>query len=121
MVYLNKAIEYGPDWDALYNNRGLILQNRDDHEGAIADFNKALEHDSTAPYAYNNRGYSKILLGRFREGMKDVLKSEELDDDNAYVYRNKALFYEKTAKYSSACKWLQKRNLLFPNSEKRQT
>ena len=106
--YLNIALEFEPEWAELHNNRGLILQHRDQHEEAMISFDRSIELDPTFPYAYNNRGYSKMLMGQFKEGMKDVLKSEELDDDNAYLYRNKAIFYEKTGKLVNACKWLQK-------------
>jgi Flp pilus assembly protein TadD len=48
-----------PEEPEVYNLRGVVKQNLEDREGAIADYTKAIELDDTNPVYYDNRALSR--------------------------------------------------------------
>lgn len=62
---INKAIKQEPNNYGYYNNRGIIKENLEDYNGAIADYSYAIKLNPTYEIAYNNRGnlYKKLNKG----------------------------------------------------------
>ena len=61
LKFYSQAIDINPDDDAVWNNRGLALDNLGKHEDAIASFDKAIEIKPDKDEAWYNRG---VALGR---------------------------------------------------------
>jgi len=71
LVHLNKALEYAPNNDHYYNNRGWTLGNMGKDLEAINDYNRAIEIDSVNPTFFLNRGDSKCNLELYIQAIKD--------------------------------------------------
>ncbi|MGK7960935.1 tetratricopeptide repeat protein, partial [Crocosphaera sp.] len=63
----DKALEFKPDYDQAWNNRGNALYNLGRLEEAIASYDKALEIKPDYHEAWNNRGNALADLGRLEE------------------------------------------------------
>ncbi len=59
--------------------RGIVLQARGDHAGAIEAFSKAIEHDASCVEAWSGRGISREALGQVDEARSDYSKSIEIE------------------------------------------
>ena len=66
-----KAIEYNPDDDRAYNNRGNIKEILKDCQGEMSDYTKAIEIDPNYTSYYYNRGNSNRGLGDLKGACTD--------------------------------------------------
>ena len=57
------SIELNPKFDAAYYNRGNARLNKDDYDGAIADYSKAIELNPKNVKAHYNRGVARNKKG----------------------------------------------------------
>jgi Tfp pilus assembly protein PilF len=62
-----------------YNNRGVLLQQKGDLEGALADFNRAIKADPRHAQAYANRGFVLLQQGKKTQGELDLTRSIALN------------------------------------------
>jgi tetratricopeptide (TPR) repeat protein len=71
-------------------NRGVILMNRRDLEGAMRDFDQAVRLAPALGEAHFNRGSAQIAMGRWSEGLADIdqgLKLGMRQPERAYYNR----------------------------------
>lgn len=62
------------DRAATYINRGILLSQRGDPEGALKDYNAGLSMDASHSEGYVDRGATYIALQRYREALDDIDK-----------------------------------------------
>ncbi len=72
-------VQLDPKDSYTYNNRGTIKLDRQDVEGAIADFSRALELQADYAEAYFNRGVAKRRKGDVVGADADRAKAVALD------------------------------------------
>ena len=80
---------------ALYINRGVERRNKDDIDGAIADYTMAIGLDVKSALAFANRGRAYYTKGDYDAAIKDLGRSIELDPDDASVYARRGDCYRK--------------------------
>ena len=69
-------------------NSGNAKNDKEDYEGAIADYTKSIELDPNYAETYYLRGLSKKNSGDFKEAIVDFSKAIELNPDKTYYYNN---------------------------------
>ena len=77
----DKALEFKPDYDAAWYNRGSTLSILGRLEDAIASYDKALEFKPDFHEAWNNRGYALYDLGRLEDAIASYDKALEFKPD----------------------------------------
>ncbi|MGR3278679.1 tetratricopeptide repeat protein, partial [Acaryochloris marina NIES-2412] len=85
----DKALEFKPDNDQAWYNRGVDLGYLGRYEEAIASYDKALEIKPDNDQAWYNRGVDLRSLGRYEEAISSYDKVLEFkpDDDQAWYNR----------------------------------
>ena len=89
----DKALEFKPDKDEAWNNRGIALHNLGRYEAAIASYDKALEFKPDDDQAWNNRGSALGNLGRYEAAIASYDKALEFKPDDDGAFYNKACCY----------------------------
>lgn len=80
-LYLNKTINYSPNYYKGYYNRGLLNGKVEKYEDAIRDFTKTI--NLTNYYkAYVGRGNSYLMIKDYSKAIADGEKSFALNKDN---------------------------------------
>ena len=80
-----------PDDAAAYIRRGIAKMERDDYDGAIADFDSATELDSDNPEAYSHRGSAKSHVGDTDGAIADFDRAIEINPDDVGSYVSRAI------------------------------
>ena len=88
---LNKAIKLKPDFDEVYNNRGVTKNWLGKHQDALVDYDKAIQLKPDFAEAYSNRGTTKNLLGKYQDALVDYDIAIRLKPDNAQTYSKRGL------------------------------
>ena len=88
---LNKAIKLKPDFDEVYNNRGVAKNLLGKHQDALVDYDKAIQLKSDFTEAYGNRGTTRNLLGRHQDAIADYDIAIRLKPNNAQTYNKRGL------------------------------
>lgn len=81
---LDSVIKLSPHMAIAYFNKGNVLFEMEDFDGAAEAYSKALELKSDFGEAYYNRGYIELKSGRRAEGIADLSKAGELGIIPAY-------------------------------------
>ena len=85
----DKAIEINPNDATAYNNRGLVYDNLDKNDMAIADYKKAIELNPEYGDAFNNLGKT---YGRHGDYLRAILyydRAIEINKKDADAYYNR--------------------------------
>ncbi len=92
LVHLNKALEYAPDNDHYYNNKGYSLSVLGNDIEAIQNYNRAISIDSLNPSYFLNRGDARNHLHLYHEAIEDynqaILLSELYEGFNCSICFN---------------------------------
>jgi tetratricopeptide (TPR) repeat protein len=80
-----------PDDAAAYIRRGIARMERDDYDGAIADFDSATELDSDNSEAYSHRGSAKSHVGDTDGAIADFDRAIEINPDDVGSYVSRAI------------------------------
>lgn len=81
---LDKVLQVSPRNAFAWYNRGNLLLERGDMQGAREAYDKALEIKPDFAEAYFNRGYVNLSAGNRRQGIADLGRAGELGIVNAY-------------------------------------
>jgi len=81
---LDYVIALSPRMALAYYNRGNILAESGDVEGAIAAYSKAVDFEPELGVAYYNRGYMYLQQGDSRRGSADLSRAGELGIVSSY-------------------------------------
>ena len=90
---LDKAIDYAPDAEMYYNNRGLYYLELKEDKKALADLTKAIELDPENEEYYVNRNIAFFRMNDHVSGRNDLLKALALGSNDAGVYADLAMSY----------------------------
>lgn len=72
-------------------DRGLERYDKQDYQGAIADFNQVIQLDPNNAGAYNNRGLARSELGDKKGAIADYNRAIRLQPNDAVAYNNRGL------------------------------
>lgn len=75
---IDRVIALSPRSAIAYYNRGCVLAECGDPDGAIRAFTRAIELEPTLGVAYYNRGYQYLEMGDSRNGSADLSRAGEL-------------------------------------------
>ena len=89
IVSYEKAIEFKPDLQEAWNNRGVILSKLGRNKEAIASYEKAIEFKPDLQEAWNNRGVILSKLGRNKEAIASYEKAIEFKPDYHQAWYNR--------------------------------
>lgn len=81
---LDKAIALSPRMAPAWYNRGTILMQMQDYEGAIASLTRAIELEPTMGSAWFNRGYAYYCMGNGVAATADVSRAGQLGIHTGY-------------------------------------
>jgi superkiller protein 3 len=98
----DKALEFQPDDDAAWYNRGNALRNLGRWEEAIASYDKALEFKPDYHEAWNNRGIALYKLGRWEEAIASYDKALEFKPDYHEAWNNRSNALYKLGRWEEA-------------------
>lgn len=92
----NKILEFKPDWDWPYTNRGVAYCRISQYEKGIFDFNKAIKINPNDFIAYNNRGLAFAEgKGQYDKAISEYNRALEINPNYAESYYNKGLAFSK--------------------------
>lgn len=77
------AKQYGLNASALYFNRGVVLQKKEEYQAAIQDYTKSIEIDPSSAKAYYNRAIAKMALSLNEDALKDLEIASRLGSEQA--------------------------------------
>jgi ankyrin repeat protein/Tfp pilus assembly protein PilF len=112
-----KGLEYGPDWDVFYYNRGLCKYNLGDFDGALPDFAEALRMnaaDNLAAYEY--RGNSFYAKREYDKAIAEFSTGIEREPGKYILWVGRGESKYKLKDYTAALADLDKAVELNPKS-----
>ncbi|HAM50470.1 MAG TPA: hypothetical protein DCP92_07145 [Nitrospiraceae bacterium] len=97
-----RALEISPKDAGIYNDRGLVFDDKGDYDRAITDYDRAIGIDSNLYAAYNNRGRSYSKKGDQQRAINDFNRAIEIKQDFSTAYINRGLAFYRAGDKSSA-------------------
>ncbi|PCJ87768.1 MAG: hypothetical protein COA57_04225 [Flavobacteriales bacterium] len=85
-----------------YFGRGVAKTDRNEPQGALADYDKAIALSPKFVKALNNRGNVKMQLNRHKEALKDFEKATQIQPEYAEAWFNSAMAQTLLSNYSQA-------------------
>ncbi|ABW27951.1 tetratricopeptide repeat protein [Acaryochloris marina] len=104
----DKALEFKPDDDQAWYNRGIALRQLGRLEEAIASYDKALEFKPDDDQAWYNRGIALHQLGRFEEAITSYDKALAFKPDDAMTLLNRGNAFLQLRKYKDGFQSFEK-------------
>ena len=103
------AGEEPTDEATLYYNRGALLLNGREYQGAVDLFDLALASNTTRIsmsdallYTYRNKGYAQIQLGKYDDALQTLGQGLALYPRDSMLWNNKGYVYQKLRNYPDA-------------------
>ncbi len=97
-----KALQFNPDNDAAWYNRGIALKKLGRYEEALASYEKALKFKPDKDEAWNNRGLALRKLGRYEEALASYDQALKFKPDDDAAWNNRGLALRKLGRYEEA-------------------
>ena len=112
---INQGIQLAPRavW---YSHRGLIYNEQEKFDLALADFNKAIQLNPNLATVYYNRGLVYEQQEKFDFALSDFTKAIELEPNNILAYNSRGLLYKKQEKFDFALADFNQVSQLNPNN-----
>jgi tetratricopeptide (TPR) repeat protein len=98
----DKALEFKPDKDEAWYNRGIALGNLGRLEDAIASYDKALEIKPDYHEAWYNRGIALRNLGRLEDAIASYDKALEFKPDKHEAWYNRGIALDDLGRLEEA-------------------
>ncbi|MCX5714186.1 MAG: tetratricopeptide repeat protein [Candidatus Omnitrophica bacterium] len=102
LAFYDRTIKLAPDSTKAYNNRGILYENKGNHDQAISDWNKAIQITPDYAQAYNNRGSVNAGKGNDDQAIADFDKVIQIKPDYAQAYNNRGNAYRSKDNYDQA-------------------
>lgn len=90
----DRAKQYASTDARVYFSSGLFLQERGDHEGAVADLSMAIKIDPRDPENFAARGSVYRVNGMFREAIDDFSAAISLQPENKEYFKYRGDCYQ---------------------------
>lgn len=113
--YLNKALQYMPDYADALNLLGACYKKSGKYEEALYYYTQAIKNDPSQPEPYLNVGNIYAEGGRFEEAKKFYLKAIEVDPYSARTYNNLGNVCAQFNDFETALEHYTKASTLEPN------
>lgn len=84
LLDIDQALRLSPETPVAWFNKGLVLYERRDPQGAMEAFSRAIELKQDFGEAYYNRGFIKLENGLRNEGIADLSRAGEYGVVQAY-------------------------------------
>ncbi|NER21505.1 MAG: tetratricopeptide repeat protein [Symploca sp. SIO1C2] len=98
----NQAIEFNPDYDAAWYNRGVALYDLGKIEEALASYDQAIEFNPDYEQAWNNRGIVLYSLGKIEEALASYDQAIEFNPTNDAAWNNRGVALQNLGKIEEA-------------------
>jgi tetratricopeptide (TPR) repeat protein len=99
-TYLEKALEFAPDYSLGHYSLGIEYASRKQYDKAIGEYGKTLALRPDLQFVsghisdlYNKKGYEYAFAGRYEEAMKEFENSLSIRPDQSGVYNNLGNIY----------------------------
>jgi tetratricopeptide (TPR) repeat protein len=102
------VIEKNPRASEAYNNRGMVLLDKDENDKAFSDFNESIRLKPNQPDAYNNRSVVYFREKNYQKALEDNAIVLKLDPHHHDGLTNRACFFFTVQNYDSAIYWYSK-------------
>jgi len=109
---LSKALEIYPNYAEALCLRGVLKMDKQDREGAIADFDQAIHIDSSYPMSYFAMGAVYNLMSRFDDALRALQQGTTLAPTAWQGYFEMGKAYMGKADYMASIKALDKAQAL---------
>jgi serine/threonine protein kinase/Tfp pilus assembly protein PilF len=83
-------------------DRGLVAEEKGDHQQAIADYSEAIRLKPDYPEAFNNRGVAYYSLKQYDKALSDYNEAIRLKPDDAEAFKNRGNVYYGLKQYDKA-------------------
>jgi uncharacterized RDD family membrane protein YckC len=94
----DKALQFKPDFQMAWNNRGVALLNLGRFEEALESVDNALQFKPDLHEAWNNRGIALAQLGRFEEALESIDNALQFKPDFEQAIKIRALLLDELKK-----------------------
>lgn len=98
----NKSIEYDPNYENAYSNRGIVYCMKGKFDLAIKDFNKAIELKPKYLEAIQNRGIAFAQTGQIDRAITDFTLVMQIEPDDLNAFVNRGVAYTQSGKFDLA-------------------
>jgi tetratricopeptide (TPR) repeat protein len=99
--YFTEQIRLRPS-SAFFNSRGIVWEEKGEHEIAIGDFNEAIRLDPTDEAAYNNRGIAWLARKEYDKAISDFDEAIRLVPRYTSAYINRGNAWRDKGQYDRA-------------------
>src|SRR5580658_2082374 len=99
--FFNRELKRQPT-AVLYSERGMIWNERGEHDKAICDYDEAIRLDPAVKQFYNNRGVALVDKRNFERAMTDFDRAIEIDAKFALAFNNRGNVWTAQAEYGKA-------------------
>lgn len=101
---IDSAIAYNPQNNCYYAERGYILKEKKDYNGAMSCFEKAINCDCAKVDGYMFRGETELAMGNYQKAIEDVTSSinASVDSSNYVALNLRGYAYFKNKQYKEA-------------------
>jgi len=106
--YLNGALQADSQRWRAHNALGILDDEAENHEAAIAHYVAALKINPESAVVLNNLGYSRYLIGDLDQAARDLYSATRLDPSQDRAWANLALVYAHKGWYADAVQTLAK-------------
>lgn len=106
LIYVNKLIEFAPDFARGYNLKALILEKLKRYNQALEFVDKAIELNPNI--AWDNKALILMEIGFYNQALECANKALEINPNNKYAIMYKSQILIKLGKYNEALNLLDK-------------
>lgn len=99
--FFNRELQRQPT-ALLYSERGMIWNERGEHDKAIRDYDEAIRLDPGLKQFYNNRGVALVDKRNFDKAIADFDRAIEIDGKFALAFNNRGNVWAAQAEYGKA-------------------
>ena len=101
--YYNLTVEFDPEYDQTYLNRGWLFYKQRKYKQAIADYTTVIEKSKQSIYAYANRANALMDDKQYQLAIADINYCIKLDPKHPNFHFAKAECYHQLKQDKNAC------------------